>query len=242
MASSPILQTFLALITLILGVSAFYESGDVISLTPSNFDSKLKNGVWLVEFYAPWYAKQTFKNFYAASRHRHVHNKLPLLLFHEFLVLFYYFSRCGHCQQLAPVWKEVSSALKGIVNVGAVDADAHGSLAQQYSIKGFPTIMAMTTDSSGKIKSATYQGGRTAKEIIQWAMSQAEKVALKRIGAKPSGGSSRSSSSSGGGGSAGNDNFFDGSPVVSLTDANFHSQVIDSDDQYFVMFYAPWCG
>lgn len=36
--------------------SAFYDGADVKVLTPSNFDSTLskQDGVWAVEFYAPW--------------------------------------------------------------------------------------------------------------------------------------------------------------------------------------------
>ena len=30
--------------------------------------------------------------------------------------------------------------------------------------------------------------------------------------------------------------------VVTLTDGDFHRQVVDSDDLWFVEFYAPWCG
>jgi hypothetical protein len=36
-------------------VVAMYSSTAVTELTPSNFESKLKSGVWMVEFYAPWY-------------------------------------------------------------------------------------------------------------------------------------------------------------------------------------------
>ena len=32
------------------------------------------------------------------------------------------------------------------------------------------------------------------------------------------------------------------SPVVKLTKDNFRKLVIDSDDLWFVEFYAPWCG
>lgn len=147
----------------------------------------------------------------------------------------------GHCKTLAPEWEKVATALKGIVNVAGVDADAHGSLAQEYGIKGFPSIKLMYTDKTGKIKGVDYQGARTAKEIGQWAMQQATKLALGRLGAKAS---SSSSSSSGGstGGGGGGDEFYSGTSVVTLDDSNFHSQVIDSDELWFVELYAPWCG
>jgi len=32
------------------------------------------------------------------------------------------------------------------------------------------------------------------------------------------------------------------SRVVNLNAANFKSQVLDSDEMWFVEFYAPWCG
>lgn len=36
---------------------------------------------------------------------------------------------------------------------------------------------------------------------------------------------------------------YDGkSPVVKLTKENFKKKVLDSDDLWFVEFYAPWCG
>lgn len=37
---------------------------------------------------------------------------------------------CGHYKSLAPQWEKVRTALKGIVTVGAVDADTHCGLAQ----------------------------------------------------------------------------------------------------------------
>ena len=38
------------------GVRALYDpSGPVTDLTPTTFDSKIKQGIWMVEFYAPWY-------------------------------------------------------------------------------------------------------------------------------------------------------------------------------------------
>ena len=68
---------------------------------------------------------------------------------------FFFLLRCGHCQSLAPAWKKAAGALKGVVNVGAVDADNHKQLAGQYGIKGFPTIKIF---GANKNKPEDYQG------------------------------------------------------------------------------------
>lgn len=52
----------------------------------------------------------------------------------------FYAPWCGHCRNLAPDWKKAATALKGIVKVGAVDMDVHGSVGGPYNVRGFPTI------------------------------------------------------------------------------------------------------
>ncbi|GAB4823313.1 hypothetical protein N2152v2_010359 [Parachlorella kessleri] len=136
---------------------------------------------------------------------------------------------------------KAARALRGIINVGAVDADAHGELGRQFSIQGFPTIKLLHTE-GGKVQATDYKGGRTASELAQWALQQASKIAMGRIGAKPSGSSGGGSGGRQGGSGAGGGGFYDGTDVVTLDDGNFHSEVIDGDHMFFVEFYAPWCG
>lgn len=147
----------------------------------------------------------------------------------------FYAPWCGHCKNLAPEWEKTARALRSIIGVAAVDADEHKQLAQEWQIKGFPTIKLMYRDTSGKLKSKDYQGGRDAKSIVQWALGQTQKIALSKLGVKAGseGGSSRSS----------DDGFYGGSKVVTLDDSTFHKLVTDDEDSmWFVEFYAPWCG
>ena len=43
-------------------------------------------------------------------------------------------SRCGHCKQLAPEWKDAASQLEGKIKMGTVDATVEPELAQQYGV------------------------------------------------------------------------------------------------------------
>eukprot|EP01023_Acetabularia_acetabulum_P004805 TRINITY_DN12033_c0_g1_i1.p1 TRINITY_DN12033_c0_g1~~TRINITY_DN12033_c0_g1_i1.p1 ORF type:complete len:466 (+),score=101.85 TRINITY_DN12033_c0_g1_i1:119-1516(+) len=150
----------------------------------------------------------------------------------------FYAPWCGHCKQLKPEWEKAAIALKGIINVAAADVDEHQSLAGEHGIQGFPTIkLFYVDDGSGKLKSSDYNGGRTASSIIDFAFTQAKKIANARIGVKKS----SSSDSSKGGGSS-DSGFYGGTPVVSLSDSDFHDEVTSSDDLWLVEFYAPWCG
>ncbi|XP_047520088.1 protein disulfide-isomerase A6 homolog [Pieris napi] len=126
---------------------------------------------------------------------------------------------CGHCKNLVPEYKKAARALKGIVKVGAVDADQHRDLGQKYGVSGFPTIKIFTGS-----KHTPYQGQRTAEAFVDAALKAAKDKAYENLGKKASGSSS------------------DKSDVITLTDSNFKEMVLDSEDMWLVEFYAPWCG
>lgn len=144
----------------------------------------------------------------------------------------FYAPWCGHCKNLAPAWKKAATALKGIVKVGAVDMDEHGSLGGPYGVKGFPTIKIFGLEKS---KPADYQGARYAEGIVNEALSQVKKLVNSRLGGS-------SDRTGGGAGSSGDSHGFDAKDVVTLTDSNFEDEVLESEDMWLVAFYAPWCG
>ncbi|KAL3687881.1 hypothetical protein R1sor_014190 [Riccia sorocarpa] len=131
---------------------------------------------------------------------------------------------CGHCKNLAPAWEKAATALKGIVTVAALDADAHQSLAQEYGIKGFPTIKVFGVGKSP----VDYQGPREAKGIVEYALQQVKSIAQARLLGK----------SNGGGGKKNEEKALS----VELTSKNFNELVLQSTELWLVEFYAPWCG
>ncbi|XP_078503927.1 protein disulfide-isomerase A6 [Lissotriton helveticus] len=140
----------------------------------------------------------------------------------------FYAPWCGHCQRLTADWKKAASALKGVVKIGAVDADKHQSLGGQYGVKGFPTIKIF---GSNKNKPEDYQGARTGEAIVDAALNALRSFVKDRMGGRSSGHDSGRQS---GGGSK--------KDVVELNDDNFDSTVLDSEDVWLVEFFAPWCG
>lgn len=130
---------------------------------------------------------------------------------------------CGHCKSFAPEYQKAAEALKGVVKVGAVDADAHGSLGQKYGIRGFPTIKIFIP---GKSSPIDYQGARTAKGLVDAAFRELRQIVDERV----DGGQSKSKSSGG------------KNNVIEVTDANFKEKVLESKEPFLLEFFAPWCG
>ncbi|KAJ0600967.1 putative protein disulfide-isomerase [Helianthus annuus] len=135
----------------------------------------------------------------------------------------FYAPWCGHCKALTPAWEKAASVLKGVVTVAAIDADAHQSIAQEYGIKGFPTIKVFVP---GK-PPVDYQGAREAKPIAEFALSQVKALLKDRLSGKTTGGSSEKS---------------EPSLSVELNSRNFDEMVVKSKDLWMVEFFAPWCG
>lgn len=79
---------------------------------------------------------------------------------------------CGHCKNLAPEWRKAATELKGKVKLGALDATVHPTKAQEYGVQGYPTIKFFGGGRKSQSDAADYDGGRTAADIVTWAMDK----------------------------------------------------------------------
>ncbi|VFQ93765.1 unnamed protein product [Cuscuta campestris] len=129
---------------------------------------------------------------------------------------------CGHCKALTPTYEKVASVLKGVATVAALDADAHRSLAQEYGIKGFPSIKVFAP---GK-QPVDYEGPREAKAMSNFVYKQIKALLNDRLDGKVGGSSQKS----------------EPSVSVELNSKNFDDLVIKSKELWIVEFFAPWCG
>ncbi|KAK1793215.1 hypothetical protein P4O66_011617, partial [Electrophorus voltai] len=148
----------------------------------------------------------------------------------------FYAPWCGHCQRLTPDWKKAATALKGIVKLGAVDADQHKSLAGQYGISGFPTIKIF---GANKNKPEDYQGGRTSQAIVEGTMTALRSLVKDRLSGWTGGSGHSKQACRLLGGESGTGSKKD---VVELTDDNFDKLVLNGHEVWMVEFFAPWCG
>ncbi|XP_075545993.1 protein disulfide-isomerase A6 homolog isoform X2 [Dermacentor variabilis] len=141
----------------------------------------------------------------------------------EVWVVEFYAPWCGYSQAFASEYAKAASVLKGLVKVGAVDADKEESLGDQYGVMTYPTVKIF---GANKHSPTNYSGPRTAEGVASAAFQEARKVVDQRLGKPTSGGS----------GSSGKGD------VVELDDSNFEELVLKSDDLWLVEFFDPWCG
>lgn len=138
---------------------------------------------------------------------------------------------------MTPEYDKAATILKGVVKVVAVDATVEKSLANKYSIQGFPALKVF---GSNKRKPTDYQGERTADAIITETMKATNQLVKSRKFAgteekaktEASGKPKPQAEKKSNGGS---------SSVIELTDLNFNALVTDSStDIWLIEFFAPW--
>lgn len=58
------------------------------------------------------------------------------------------------------------------VKLGALDATVHSSKAQEFNIRGYPTIKFFPSGTSSSSGAEEYTGGRTSSDIVSWALQK----------------------------------------------------------------------
>ncbi|KAL5110157.1 hypothetical protein TcWFU_003841 [Taenia crassiceps] len=195
--------------------SALYGDDDSVTrLSSENFDEFVsQSGVTVVKFYASW---------------------------------------CGHCENFAPKFKKAAGILQGVVRFGVVDNEAQPDIGNRLNVEAYPTILVFRSDKSAD-NPIKYTGPRSTDELIVFLMGQVREFVVARAKKEgvPVDLSPKQPTTSNSGGTCGDpqshtgkgDNHYqDSEAVITLTDQNFDSLVLQSDDDWLVAFIAPWCG
>ena len=75
---------------------------------------------------------------------------------------------CGPCRSLAPILEELAQELGEQAKIVKVNVDDNGELAQQYGIRGIPTMIF-------------FKGGETAKTLVGVQSKEELKKALEDL-------------------------------------------------------------
>ncbi|CAL8074911.1 unnamed protein product [Orchesella dallaii] len=89
----------------------------------------------------------------------------------EYILVEFYAPWCGHCKQLIPEYSEAARQLKADnLTLAKVDATKEATLAKEYMIQAFPTIILFHNGE----KAEEYQGERNADGIVRYMKTRTD--------------------------------------------------------------------
>uniref|UniRef100_A0A671NZ78 DnaJ homolog subfamily C member 10 n=1 Tax=Sinocyclocheilus anshuiensis TaxID=1608454 RepID=A0A671NZ78_9TELE len=77
----------------------------------------------------------------------------------------FYFPRCSHCHDLAPMWREFAKEMDSVIWIGAVNCGDNGMLCRSKGINSYPSLYVFR---AGMVRK--YYGDRTKSSLTTFAM------------------------------------------------------------------------
>ena len=145
---------------------------------------------------------------------------------------------CGHCKNLAPIYKEAAAALKGVETlvIANMDGTANEFVFEGIEVKGYPTLAFFPASKDGANKTAVYFSGASGDVagIASWlSKNAAHKFSLAdlalpapKVKSEPAPTAEEAAASD----------------VVTAVGTTVEALALDPTKDVLLEFYAPWCG
>jgi thioredoxin 1 len=75
---------------------------------------------------------------------------------------------CGPCKAIAPVLVELATELAGKVTIAKLDVDAHGDIAQRFSVMSIPTLLIFNNGEVEKRLVGAKGKGQLLQELAEF--------------------------------------------------------------------------
>nr|XP_039254772.1 thioredoxin domain-containing protein 5-like isoform X1 [Styela clava] len=135
---------------------------------------------------------------------------------------------CGHCKRMEPAWKELAKSYEGHekVKIGRVDCTKNQAVCQSKGVRGYPTLKYFR---NGKEMDGS-PGGRDFESLNKFTteMSEAQQKDVQQEQEEEVDEEQKEEA----------DVVTEG--LYELTEANF--ETLTSQGDFFIKFFAPWCG
>ncbi|CAD8203530.1 unnamed protein product [Paramecium pentaurelia] len=143
----------------------------------------------------------------------------------------FYAPWCGHCKNLAPIYEELAQEL-GRKDIAIAEVDFTVDRIEGIEVQGYPTLIFFKSE-EGQKKKIIFDGIRSVEGMKDFLLRQLENNTEPQIQLTEESLIVNESNRV--------DIHNDGQ-VIQLTAQNFESIVLQSKQDVFVKFYAPWCG
>lgn len=77
------------------------------------------------------------------------------------IICMYYWTRCGHCIDFAPIWKKVISKYSKSLTIVNIEFESMKKLTPKYQVSAYPSIIVY----KNKKRYMEYTNSRTEKEL-----------------------------------------------------------------------------
>lgn len=96
----------------------------------------------------------------------------------QYKVVDFYTTWCGPCKALKPIFAELATQYSDVIFL-SVDAERVNSVASQYGINGYPTVIILDNNNKVVFKESGFSGKESLKRKIDQAINKSSTIVIR---------------------------------------------------------------